>query len=152
MEIKYRFAKADGFDHSFFDDEQLMEKSRVDGVPEEIMLKYLTDPNHIFLVAELGDELMAVTSCEPLSEDSCEIHGYILPKYKMLSIEVLENQIKMMLHLGYKNIYTVCCCRNNNVKNFFVKRMGFTVYSESYQDNLTVDGEKVKLIKLMRSF
>lgn len=152
MEIEYKFSRFHEVDPDFFDDDVLMEKSRIDGISRQKMLECLLDPDNIFLVAAINGETIAVTSVELLKEDSCEIHGYILPKYKILAVEVLEKQLRMLLHLGFKNIYTVCCCRNNNVKNFFVKRMGFTVYYESDESGLTVDGKKVKLIKLMRSF
>lgn len=141
---------ADSVSGSFFNNDHLWERSRVDGYTKEDMIHSLTDWDCQYVVTEIDEEVASITSYKDLGDGSCEVHTFVLPKYLKRSEEILKSHIDVFWDEGFMYLYTVCSHRNMDVKNFLIKRLGFTHYDITTSYSHTIDGEPITIYKLMK--
>lgn len=135
----------------FFENDVLWKNSRVDGYTVEDLVWTLVRPPNFFVVTRDEEEnLICVTSCCQLSENSVELHTFILPGLKKLSVEVFKKHLELLKVVGFDHAYTTVSHFNMNVKNFLENRLGFETISFVDCTEQTRDGVPLTLYNLSK--
>jgi len=135
---------------AFYHNEVLWEAARIDGFFIEDMVRILTEEDCDHLIWKDMGKVGCVTSYKPIREDSLEVHTFVLPVYKMISADILEEHMMFFKKRGYKFLYTACSSRNTAVLNFLIKRLGFSVYGFDSSSKITVDGHVIGIHSLIK--
>lgn len=108
--------------YNFLNNEDFKEKNEFKrfGITLDLMFN---DYKH-YIGTYLDKKLICITLMKQIGDTVVEVHTYVLPEHKELSVEILKSHTDLAKSLGITLLITYA---TPVVKNFLAKRLGYKV-------------------------